>query len=116
MNDSELQTRLRSVPVPERAGEYWDDFPSRVRVQLHLVRQEARPRSVWRPRLKLAGGLALGLTLMWVGERFQPLQTASKAITKHEQQLRVQFTRLESGMRTLVFNPRGMGYLLVDAN
>lgn len=116
MNDAELKARLRSVPVPERTEEYWDDFSSRVRVQLHLVRQEAQPRSVWRPRLKLAGGFALALALMWVGERFQPLQTASKAITKHEQQLRTQITRLESGMRTLVFNPRGMGYLLADAN
>lgn len=116
MNDSELQARLRSVPVPERSEEYWNAFPSHVRYQLPRERHAYAPRSVWRPRLKLAGGLALALALMWVGERYQPLQTASNAITRHEQQLRTQIARLEAGMRTLMFNPHGMGYLLAEAN
>jgi len=116
MTDAELQSRLRSVPVPERSEDYWNDFPSRVRLQLPKERREFAPRNVWRPRLKLAGGLALALALMWVGERYQPLQAASKAITKHEQQFQTQLARLKAGVRILVFNPHGMNYLLAEAN
>jgi hypothetical protein len=116
MTDAELQARLRSVPVPERAEEYWNEFPSHIRFQLPKERREFTPRNVWRPRLKLAGGLALALALIWVGERYQPLQTASRAITKHEHQIKDQLARLEKGARLLMFNPRGMGYLLAEAN
>jgi hypothetical protein len=116
MNDFDLESRLRSVPVPERSGEYWNDFPARIRVQLPRESRAFAPRNVWRPRLQWAGGLALALALIWVGERFHPLQSASAAITKHERQIRMQAIRLETGMRTLVFNPRGMGNLVYETN
>jgi len=116
MNDFDLESRLKSVRPPERSGEYWNDFPARVRVQLRHTRHEFTPRSIWRPRLKWAGAFALALALMYVGERFHPLETASKAITKHERHLRQQVAQLESGLRILMFNPHGMGYLLAEAN
>jgi hypothetical protein len=116
MNDFDLESKLRSVPMPERTEDYWSDFPARVRLQLPKERREFAPRNVWRPRLQWAGGLALALALMWVGERYQPLQAASQAITRHEQQIRTQLARLEAGVRILVFNPHGMGYLLAEAN
>ena len=34
MNDFELKSKLKNVPVPERTEGYWDDFPARVRSQL----------------------------------------------------------------------------------
>ena len=80
MNSSDLESKLKSVPVPERSEEYWNDFPSRIRVQLRREQSLRTPRSVWRPRLAWAGGLALAVALMWVGERFHPIQTASAAI------------------------------------
>lgn len=116
MNDLDLESRLKSVPVPERSEAYWDDFPARVRVQLRRESHGFATQNVWRPRLSWAAGMALALALVWIGERFHPLQTASDAITKHEQQFKVQVTRLKVGMQTLVFNPRGMGYLLTEAN
>jgi len=39
MNDLDLESKLRSVRVPERPDEYWDDFPSRFRVQLRRERR-----------------------------------------------------------------------------
>jgi hypothetical protein len=116
MNDSELKSALQSVRVPERSAEYWNDFPPDIRRQLPRMQREFAPRSVWRPRLQWAGGLALAVALMYVGERFHPLETASQAITKHERNLRVQVAQLESGLRLLMFNPHGMGYLLAEAN
>jgi hypothetical protein len=116
MNDFDLEVSLKSVQLPERSEEYWNDFPARIRVQLRHTPSEIKPRSVWRPRLQWAGGFALALALMYVGERFHPLETASKAITKQERNFRAQAAKLEAGMHTLVFNAHGMGYLLAEAN
>ena len=116
MNDFELNAKLKNVPLPERTEAYWNDFPAQVRVQLPRESRAFAPQRVWRPRLQWAGGLALALALIWVGERFHPLQSASAAITKQERQIRLQVKRLETGMRTLVFNPRGMGNLLYETN
>ena len=116
MNLSDLEARLKSVPVPERAEEYWNDFPSRIRVQLRREQPLRTPRSVWRPRLAWVGGLALAVALMWVGERFHPLQTASAALTKQQRQLHTQFAQLETGLQRLMLNTHGMSYLLAEAN
>lgn len=116
MNNFDLESWLKSVRVPERPEDYWNDFPARVRVQLRRRPVESAPRGVWHPRLKLAGSLALALGLMWFGEEFHPLQTASNAITRQSQNLRVEYARLQAGLNVLVFNPHGMGYLLAEAN
>ena len=116
MNDFDLTSKLKSAPMPERSEEYWDDFPSRIRVQLRHEQPMFTPRSGWRPRLQWAGGFALALALVWVGERFHPLQSASAAITKHEQHFQAQLAQVKSGLSILMFNPHGMGYLLAEAN
>ncbi len=116
MNDLELAARLNSVRAPERSEEYWNDFPARIRVQLRCAQPDVLSGNVWRPRLKLAGSLAMALGLMWFGERFHPLQTASNAITRQSHSFRVEFARLEKGLSLVAFNPHGMGYLLAEAN
>jgi len=116
MNDFELASRLKSVRTPERTEEYWNDFPARVRVQLRREPSVFSPHRVWWPRLKLAGSLALALGLMWFGERFHPLQTASAAITRQSHDLRGEIARLETGLRLVAFNPHGMSYLLAETN
>ena len=116
MNDFDLASRLKSVRVPERMEEYWDDFPSRIRVQLRRESPTVSARSVWRPRLVSAGGFALALALLYLGERFHPLQTASDSINHHQKQFRAEMARIETGLQLLMFNPHGMGYLLAEAN
>jgi ferric-dicitrate binding protein FerR (iron transport regulator) len=117
MNAAELQSRLRSVPVPERTEEYWNDFPATVRVQLpKRERYEFAPRNVWRLRLARAGALALAIGLICVGERFHPLHGASEALNRGRENVRVHFAQMETGLRLLMFNPHGMGYLLAEAN
>ena len=120
MNDSELESRLKSVRVPERTGDYWDDFPARVRVQLRREQTDfaphSAPRSAWRARLKLASTFAMAVGLIWVGERFHPLATTSAAITRHTVALRAEMARLEQGMSLVAFNPHGMGYLIAETN
>ena len=116
MNDFDLESKLKSVRVPERPEEYWDDFPSRVRVQLRRERREFAPQSVRRPRLVWAGGLALALALVFICVQFHPFQTVSLAITKQQRQFHAQLARLDAGLHVLMLNTDGMGYLLTEAN
>ena len=116
MNDFELESKLKSVRVPERPDEYWNDFPARVRVQLRRERREFAPQSAWRPRLAWAGGFALAVALVFVCVQFHPLQTASLAITKQQRQFHAQLARLDTGLHVLMLNTHGMGYLLTEAN
>ena len=114
MNDFELESKLKDVRVPERTEEYWNDFPSRVRVQLRRERREFAPQSVWRPRLAWAGGFALAVALVFVCVQFHPLQTMSLTITKQQQHFHAQLARLDAGLHVLMLNTDGMGYLLTE--
>jgi hypothetical protein len=116
MNDFELDSKLKSLPVPERSEAYWNSFPSQVRVNLRRNRPQFVPQNPWRPRLAWAGGLALLVALALAGIQFHPLQTASAAINRHEQHLRAQLAKLDAGLHVVMFNPHGMGYLLAEAN
>ena len=116
MNDLELESKLKSVRVPERPDEYWNDFPSHVRVQLRRERREFVPQSVWRPRFAWAGGFALAVALVFVYVQFHPFQTVSLAITKQQRHFHVQLARLDAGLHVLMLNTGGMGYLLTEAN
>jgi len=116
MNDFELESKLKSVRVPERAKEYWNDFPSSVRMQLPRERREFTPQNAGRPHLAWAGGLALAVALVLACVQFHPLQTASLAITKQQRQFHAQLARLDTGLHKLMLNTDGMGYLLTEAN
>jgi len=116
MKDFELESKLKSVRVPERPDEYWNDFPARVRVQLRRERREFAPQSAWRPRLAWAAGFALAVALVFVCLEFHPLQTTTTAIAWHEQHLRAHLAQLETGLHRLMLNTDGMGYLLAEAN
>ncbi len=116
MNDFDLETKLKSARVPEHTDEYWNDFPSRIRVQLRRERREFTPQSVWHPRLAWAGGLALTMALVCVCLEFHPVQATAAAIASHEQHFRAHLARLDAGLHALVLNTDGMGYLLAEAN
>lgn len=116
MNDFDLESKLKSVRVPERPEDYWEDFPSRIRVQLRRERREFAPQSAWRPRLAWAGGLALAVAFVFVCVEFHPLQTMSQAIAKQERHFKMQLARLDTGLHKLVLNTDGMGSLLAEAN
>ena len=114
MNDFDLEAKLKSVPMPERGEEYWEHFPTRVRMNWQRSRRESPARAARSPRLAWAGGLALVLVIGVLCVHFVVLQNASRAVTRHEKHLRTQLARLDTGLHVLMFNPHGMGYLLND--
>jgi hypothetical protein len=116
MNNAELESKLKCVPVPERPEEYWAEFPSRVRVQLRRERPEFVPRPTWHIRPAWAGSFALAMTLVLVCLQYHPLQAASATVTRHERHLSAQLARLDTGLHRLILNTDGMGYLLGEAN
>ena len=116
MNDFDLDSKLKSVPLPERPDEYWNEFPSGVRVQLHHARREPAPPSAGRPRLAWAGGFALAVALVFVCVQYHPLQTMALAFTKQQRHFHAQLARLDAGLHVLMLNTDGMGYLLTEAN
>jgi hypothetical protein len=116
MNDFDLESKLKSVPLPERPQEYWEDFPARVRFQLRRRQIEASPRPAWRLPLVQAGGFALAVALVFVCLQYHPLQAASAAFNLHEKHFHGQLARLDAGLHRLILNTDGMGYLLADAN
>jgi hypothetical protein len=116
MKDFELESKLKSARVPERPEDYWNDFPSRVRVQLPRERREFATQRTWRPRLAWAGGFALAVALVFVCVQFHPAQTLSLAVEKQQQQFHARLARLDAGLHRLMLNTDGMGYLLTEAN
>jgi len=82
MNNFDLESQLKSVRVPERPEDYWNDFPSRVRVQLPRERREFAPPGAWRPRLAWAGGFALAVALVFC---LRPVSSAPSRVARHHE-------------------------------
>lgn len=116
MNDFDLKAKLQRVPVPERPEEYWNDFPSRIRVQLRHQVSPSAPHRTWRAPLFWAGDFALTAALVLVCLQYHPVQAAAAAINEHEQYFHGQLARLDTGLHRLMLNTDGMGYLLAEAN
>lgn len=116
MTHFDLELKLKSVHVPERPDEYWNDFPARVRVQLRHRRSEEAPRLAWRTRLMWAGDFALTMAVVFICLRYHPLEAATNAIASRERHFHAQLARLDTGLHRLMLNTDGMGYLLADAN
>ena len=114
MNDFELESKLKSVPLPERSEDYWEDFPARVGVQLrrNVLKQAGSeswfPRFAWRMEVGFAC-LVIGLLVL-----NQPLKAASCAIFKNERIIRQQLAELPAHLRILMADEHGLHYLVAE--
>jgi hypothetical protein len=114
MNDSELQSKLKSVPLPGRPDAYWEDFPAQVRRRL---RQPANPTDLtesWLPRLAwqfAAGASCLFLCLVALN---QPLRAASSAMFQQEIAFRNELNILPKHLRILMADEHGLHYLIAE--
>jgi hypothetical protein len=116
MNDFELQSRLKGVPVPERPDEYWQDFPARVTRQLRRPATSEAPEAAgffnfaWQ---LVAGAACLCLCLAVLN---QPLRAASSAMLQQEIALRHELNMFPKHLRILMADEHGMHYLVADKN
>jgi len=106
MNDFELKSKLKSVHVPERSEDYWEDFPSQVR--MNLRRAEFAPRKTLWPRLAWAGGLAFGCLFLVM--TLAPIHFA----LKNEKVIRREIAELPQHLRVLMADEHGLHYLVAE--
>jgi hypothetical protein len=116
MKDFDLESKLKSVPVPERSDDYWEGFPSQVRRQLRQPRTESVTHESWLPRLAWATGCALGLALIFTCVQVHPLKTVSFVIAKQQMHFHRQLARLDAGLHVLMQDQHGMSYLVAEKN
>ena len=114
MNDFELETKLKSVPLPERSAEYWENFPAHVRWQSHRAAPtSAVQKNGWLPfAWKMTAGFAcLVLSLLVLS---QPLQATAGALFKNEQRVRQQLAELPGHLRVFMADEHGLHYLVAE--
>jgi hypothetical protein len=114
LNDFDLESKLKSVPLPERSEEYWENFPAQVRWQLRRtapekeVRKNRLPRFAWKMSVGFAC-LVLGLFVL-----DQPLKAASCVIFKNERIIRQQLAQLPNQLRIFMADEHGLHYLIAE--
>ena len=64
MNDFDLESKLKSIRLPARTEDYWEDFPAQVRAKLRPRGADRVPRIAWFPRLAWAGSIAYACLLI----------------------------------------------------
>ena len=114
MNDSDLDAKLKSVPLPERPEDYWENFPAQVSFQLRRAARLEEVHERWLPRFawRLGAGFAcLVLGLLIFG---QPLKTATGAIFKDEKIIRKQLVELPRHLRIFMADEHGLHYLVAE--
>ncbi|HEY1662107.1 MAG TPA: hypothetical protein VGI03_06785 [Verrucomicrobiae bacterium] len=108
MNDSELEKKLRSVRVPQRAEGYWEDFPSRVRGQLPAPVME-RPRKAFVPAWAWAGGFAFACAVFTL-----VIWPSFQVAVKDEHVIHQELAELPHHLHVLMADEHGMHYLIAD--
>ena len=114
MNDFELKARLKSVRLPERTEEYWNDFPSQIRVQLNRAPAGPAISESWLPQLAWRFGAGFACLLAGLLVLSQPMKAASCAIFQKEQFIRQQLAALPHELRVFMADEHGLHYLVAE--
>ncbi len=109
MTDFDLESKLKSVPVPERSAEYWDDFPAQVRAGLRRAPAEFTARHSRLPRLAWGAGFAAGLCDFQLAA-----WPAVHGLLQNERAFRRELAQLPVHLRVLMQDEHGMHYLIAD--
>lgn len=116
MNDFELKSKLKSVPVPERAEEYWENFPTQVRVNLRRAQPATELPERWPPPFAWKFGVSVvGFALALVVFN-EPLKDASKAVFQQERTFRQQIIAFHKNLQVMMTDEHGLHYLIAEKN
>jgi 2-polyprenyl-6-methoxyphenol hydroxylase-like FAD-dependent oxidoreductase len=115
MNHFDLESKIKSVRVPERDAQFWQDLPQRV-----LARAQAAPERQPAPRRHClfailsspfaVACLVLGLCL-W---QSQMPQAISRALLQDEREMRQTLAQFPARLDTLMRDEHGLHYLIQD--
>ncbi|MGH7952400.1 MAG: hypothetical protein ACREFE_10855 [Limisphaerales bacterium] len=108
MNDFELESKLKSLRVPERTEEYWENFPTRVRSKLRPVFVK-RPRKIFLPQFAWGGAIAVACLFFILA-----LFPAFQAVLKNEKSFQRELAQLPDHLRVFMADEHGMHYLIAD--
>lgn len=113
MNDFDLDSKLKSVPLPERSQDYWDNFPAQVRWQLRRTAPQPEACESW-PRF--AWGMGIGLACLVTGLFMlgQPWKAASSAVFKKETAIRQQIAAMPNHFRAFIADENGLHFLIAE--
>jgi hypothetical protein len=108
MNDAELESQLKSIRVPVRTPEYWEDFPRRVHSQLQPL-FPARPQRSFLPRMALVGGFTLMFLIfaLVIGPVFY-------SFLENEKTFRHELAELPNHLRAFMADEHGLHRLIAD--
>jgi len=109
MNDFELESRLKSVPVPVRPETHWENFPARVCSQLRPAPAALAPQQNFWPRLAWSGGIALAGLIFALA-----LWPALQAVLRNERAFQRELAQLPGHLRTFMADEHGMHYLIAE--
>jgi hypothetical protein len=116
MNDFELESKLKTIRLPARTEDYWENFPLRVREKLRPDRADWAPQNNSSPWLAWAGGIAYTCLLVTVSvwcER-HPRQNPFYALFQSERAVRQELAQLPGHLRAFMQDEHGMHYLVAD--
>jgi hypothetical protein len=108
MNDFELESRLKAIPLPTRLAEYWEQFPSSVRSQLRPV-LVARPRMSFAHRLAWNSAAALACLIFALA-----VWPTVQVMVKDARVVQRELVQLPCHLRVLMADEHGMHYLVAD--
>lgn len=115
MNDSDLESKIKSLRVPGRGDDYWEAFPQQVLAELRAKPTEPPVHSSFLPELLWFGRLAFACLMAGFCLAQSPLPKAiSRAIRNDEQELRQSITRVDYNLGQLMQDEHGLGNLIED--
>jgi hypothetical protein len=109
MSDSELESKLKSVRVPEKTDEYWEDFPTCVRSQLRRPAAVERTQTRWMPQWAWSSGLATACAVLALS-----LWPMFQTVVKDEHALQRDAARFPHQLHLLMADEHGMQYLVSE--
>jgi hypothetical protein len=115
MKDSDLESKIKAMRVPERGEDYWEEFPQRVLAELRAAPVERPARRDFMGGFLLAGRMALACLMLgfclWQSRMPKAL---SHALIKDEKELCHSVERFHDNLGRLMQDEHGLHRLIED--
>lgn len=120
MKNSELEKLLKSASAPERAPDFWEQFPKRITARIHwqMQRRAATPEAP-RPTRPFAwalgaGAICLLLALSFAVHRSQARRAAAGELARVEKCYREIEAMFPNQVQAIIFDDRGPRMILAE--